>query len=261
MSGRKHQLTVWKSLKKFILLLAFLLIWELLPATGIISKVFLAPPSEVFEALIRLLISGELWVHTSISLQRALTGFSLAAITMIPLGFLMGWYRGFEEIADGLVQTLRQTSSLSLFPVFILFLGIGEISKIAVIFWGAQWPILLNTISGVRNVDPLLIKSARSMGSSEVSLFRKVVLPSSLPSIITGVRLSASHSIIVLVAAEMIGAKSGLGYSVINWEYNFMIPEMYAAIVTLALLGLITNYSLVWLERSTTKWKEEITIT
>ena len=250
-----------KYLKKILLLLAFLFIWELLPASGIINKAFLAPPSEVFVALGGLLISGELWMHTSISMQRALAGFGLAVITMIPVGFLMGWYRGFEEIADGLVQTLRQTSSLSLFPVFILFLGIGEISKIAVIFWGAQWPILLNTISGVKSVDPLLIKSARSMGSSAVSLFRKVVIPSSLPSIITGLRLGATHSIIVLVAAEMIGAKSGLGYSVINWEYNFMIPEMYAAIVTLALLGLITNYSLVWLEKTTTKWKEEITIT
>ncbi len=250
-----------KSLKKVLLLFIFLLIWELLPLSGVISKAFLAPPSEVFVAIIKLLISGELWEHTSISLQRALTGFSLATITMIPLGFLMGWYRGFEEIADGLVQTLRQTSSLSLFPVFILFLGIGEISKIAVIFWGAQWPILLNTISGVKGVDPLLIKSARSMGSSAFSLFRKVIIPSSLPSIITGLRLGATHSIIVLVAAEMIGAKSGLGYSVINWEYNFMIPEMYAAIVTLAILGLVTNYSLVWLEKTTTRWKEEIAVT
>ncbi|MCZ7382516.1 MAG: ABC transporter permease [Candidatus Methanoperedens sp.] len=259
MSGKRQSLR--RTLRKFIALLVFLLLWELLPASGIISKTYFAPPSEVFAALVRLTISGELWIHTSISLERAVTGFGLAAIIMIPLGFLMGWYKGFEEVADGLVQTLRQTSSLSLFPVFILFLGIGEVSKIAVIFWGAQWPILLNTINGVKSVDPLLIKSARSMGSSASSLFRKVVIPSSLPSIITGLRLSATHSIIVLVAAEMIGAKSGLGYSVINWEYNFMIPEMYAAIVMLALLGLITNYSLVWLEKTTTKWKEEITIT
>ncbi|NJD54261.1 MAG: ABC transporter permease [Candidatus Methanoperedens sp.] len=259
MSGKKPGLK--RSLRKVIALLVFFLLWELLPASGIISKAYFAPPSEVFAALVRLTVSGELWTHTSISLQRAITGLGLATIIMIPLGFFMGWYRDFEEIADGLVQTLRQTSSLSLFPVFILFLGIGEVSKIAVIFWGAQWPILLNTINGVKSVDPLLIKSARSMGSSSISLFRKVVIPSSLPSIITGLRLSATHSVIVLVAAEMIGAKSGLGYSVINWEYNFMIPEMYAAIVMLALLGLITNYSLVWLEKTTTKWKEEISIT
>ncbi len=255
----KRQGMQHKFLRKVLALIIFIIVWEFLPYSGIINRVFLAPPSEVFMALIGLLKSGELWVHVSISLQRAFIGFGLAVITMIPMGFLMGWYRGFEEFTDGLVQALRQTSSLSLFPVFILFFGIGEMAKIAVIFWGSQWPILLNTINGVKNVDPLLIKSARSMGSKEMSLFKKVVLPSSLPSIIVGLRLAATHSILVLVAAEMIGATSGLGYSIKNWESNFMIPEMYAAIVVLALLGLITNYSLVWIEKRTIKWKEVIT--
>lgn len=249
----------YKYLRRVLALVIFLFIWELLPAFGIINRTFLSPPSEVLAALIRLLVSGELWMHTSISLKRALTGFGLAVITMIPLGFLMGWYRGFEDVSDSLVQALRQVSSLSLFPVFLLFFGIGEISKIAVIFWGTQWPILLNTINGVKSVDPILIKSARSMGSNDYSIFKKVVLPSSLPSIITGLRLGATHAILVLVAAEMIGATSGLGYSIRNWEYNFMIPEMYAAIITLAVLGLITNYLLIWIEKRIIKWKEETT--
>ncbi len=248
----------YRQFRKSIALVIFLIVWELLPASGIINKTFLSPPSEVFQALVRLIESGELWIHTSISLKRAFTGFALAVITMIPLGFLMGWYKGFEEISDGLVQAMRQVSSLSLFPVFLLFFGIGEISKIAVIFWGSQWPLLLNTINGVKTVDPLLIKSARSMGSNDLSIFRKVVLPSSLPSLFVGLRLSATHSILVLVAAEMIGATSGLGYSIKNWEFNFMIPEMYAAIVVLAVLGLITNYSFVWIERKVVKWREEI---
>ncbi len=255
----EKQNRAYRFLRKILALIIFLCIWELLPQTGIINRALLSSPSEVFMALMRLAITGELWVHTSISLQRAFAGFGLAVVTMIPLGFLMGWYRGFEEISDGLMQALRQVSSLSLFPVFLLFFGIGEISKIAVIFWGAQWPILLNTINGVKNVDPLLVKSARSMGSNEMSIFKKVVLPSSLPSIFVGLRLAATHSILVLVAAEMIGAKSGLGYSIKNWEYNFMIPEMYAAVVMLAVLGLITNYSFIWIERKIIKWKEEIT--
>ncbi|HLB70807.1 MAG TPA: ABC transporter permease [Candidatus Methanoperedens sp.] len=241
-------------------LIALLLAWELLPAFGIVNRTFLSSPSEVSAAMAKLIMTGELGMHTGISLQRAFTGFGLAVITMIPLGFLMGWYRGFEEISDNLVQTMRQVSSLSLFPVFLLFFGIGEISKIAVIYWGTQWPILLNTISGVKSVDPLLIKSARSMGSGDFSIFKKVVLPSSLPSIIVGLRLGATHAILVLVAAEMIGATSGLGYSIKNWEFNFMIPEMYAAIVTLALLGLTTNYSLVYLEKKMIKWKEETNV-
>ncbi len=251
----------YRRFRKSIALVIFIVLWEILPAVGLINPTFLAPPSEVFSALLNLISTGELWKHTSISLKRAFTGFGLAVLTMIPLGFLMGWYRGFEEISDGLVQAMRQISSLSLFPVFLLFFGIGEISKIAVIYWGTQWPILLNTISGVKGVDPLLIKSARSMGSNDMSIFRKVVLPSSLPSIIVGLRLGATHAILVLVAAEMIGATSGLGYSIKNWEFNFMIPEMYAAVVTLALLGLITNYSLIYLERRTIKWKEETNIT
>lgn len=249
---------LFRYFRKYLALVLFLIIWELLPASGIISKTFLSPPSEVMEALVTLIATGELKVHMGISLWRAFTGFALAVVTMIPLGFLMGWYRGFEEVSDGLVQTLRQVSSLSLFPVFLLFFGIGEISKIMVIFWGSQWPLLLNTINGIKNVDPLLIKSARSMGSNDLSIFRKVVLPSSLPSLFVGLRLSATHSILVLVAAEMIGATSGLGYSIKNWEFNFMIPEMYAAIVVLAVLGLATNYSLVWIERKIVKWKEEI---
>jgi NitT/TauT family transport system permease protein len=247
----------YKIIRKSLALIVFMIFWELLPASGIVSRVFIAPPSEVFATLMKLIVTGELWMHMSISLQRASTGFSLAVLTMIPLGIFMGWYRGFEEITDGLVQTMRQISSLSLFPVFLLFFGIGEISKIAVIYWGTQWPILLNTINGVKNVDPLLIKSARSMGSRDFSIFKKVVLPSSLPSIIVGLRLGATHAILVLVAAEMIGATSGLGYSIKNWEFNFMIPEMYAAIVTLAVLGLITNYSLIYLEKKMIKWKEE----
>jgi len=145
---------------------------------------------------------------------------------MIPLGLLMGWYRGFEEISDGLVQAMRQVSSLSLFPVFLLFFGIGEFSKIAVIFWGAQWTLLLNTINGVKTVDPLLIKSARSMGSNDLSIFRKVVLPSSLPSLFVGLRLSATHSLLVLVAAEMIGATSGLGYSIKNGKNKYKVVKM-----------------------------------
>ncbi len=261
MSERKPQKIPYKFIRKSFALMIFFLVWELLPTSGLINRAFLSSPSEVFVTLIRLIITGELWIHTSISLQRAFIGFSLAVLTMIPLGFLMGWYRGFEEISDGLVQALRQVSSLSLFPVFLLFFGIGEITKIAVIFWGTQWPILLNTINGVKNVDPLLIKSARSMGSNDMSIFKKVVLPSSLPSIIVGLRLGATHAILVLVAAEMIGATSGLGYSIKNWEYNFMIPEMYVAIITLAVLGLITNYALVYLEKKTIKWKDETNIT
>lgn len=246
------------ALQKSIIIVLFLALWEILPSSGIIDRSFLPPVSEVAGALIKMIASGELMTHISISLQRAFLGFAFAVLVAIPLGMLMGWYKLFEKIVDPLVQTFRNTSTLALYPVFILFLGIGEASKIAIIFKAAVWPILINTISGVKGVDPLLIKSARSMAVSNSFIFRKVVLPFSIPSIAAGIRLSASISLVVLVAAEMIGAKSGLGFLIINMQYNFMIPEMYAAIATITLLGLFLNYILVWLEKKATSWKEEI---
>lgn len=246
--------------QRSLIIVIFLALWELLPTVGIIDRVFLPPVSEVAMALVKMISSGSLIDHILISLQRAFLGFALAVLVAVPLGILMGWYKLFERFVDPLMQAFRNTSTLALYPVFILFLGIGEASKIAILFKAALWPILINTISGVKTVDPLLIKSARSMAVSNVFLFRKVVLPSSIPSIASGIRLGASIALVVLVAAEMIGAKSGLGFLIINYQYNFMIPEMYAAIVTLVLFGLIINYALVWLEKKATSWKEEINI-
>ncbi len=243
---------------KSLIIIIFLALWEILPAAGMIDRSFLPPVSEVAVALIKMLSSGVLIEHILISLERAFSGFALAVLVAIPLGILMGWYKLFERFVDPLIQAFRNTSTLALYPVFILFLGIGEASKIAILFQASLWPILINTISGVKNVDPLLIKSARSMAVSNVFIFRKVVLPSSIPSIASGIRLGASISLVVLVAAEMIGAKSGLGFLIINSQYNFMIPEMYAAIVTLVLLGLVLNYALIWLEKKATGWKEEL---
>ena len=139
----------------------------------------------------------------------------------------------------------RNTAALALLPVFVLILGLGETSKVAIIFYACSWPILLNTVSGVRNVDPLLIKSARSLGLRPVRLFQKVVLPAAVPTIFTGIRLSAAYSILILIAAEMVGAKAGLGYLINYAQYNFAVPDMYAGIITISAIGLVVNQILV----------------
>ncbi len=234
-------------LKKDMLVIIILILWEVLPRTGLIDQTFLPAASSVFIAMGNLLVSGELLRHISISLGRSLAGFALAVITMIPLGLAMGWYKTFEEITDRLVQTCRQTSALSLFPMFILFFGIGELSKVVIIFWASQWPILLNTINGVKNVDPLLIKASKSMAASDSSLFKKVLLPAAAPSIFTGIRLGAAYAIMVLVAAEMIGANSGLGFLIINSQEVFRISDMYAAMITLAILGIAEPVAFLWI--------------
>ncbi len=236
----------------------FLLFWEITARLGVINPTFLPPFSKVAVAFWNLTVSGTLVMHLFVSLQRAVLGFAAGLIISIPLGLLIGWYQGFERFIDPLLQTFRQTSALSLFPVFILLFGIGETSKVAIIFWGVQWPILLNTISGVKSVEPLLIKSARSMGASSLTLFRKVIIPGAFPSIFTGIRLSATYSILILIAAEMIGSNAGLGFLLYTSETTFQIPEMYAAIVTMSLLGLVINYLLMGVNTRITRWKEEL---
>lgn len=240
------------------LVLLFFAVWEALPRLGIIDPLFLPAFSTTIQTLFELAVSGKLLVHVLVSLQRAAAGFGLALLLSVPLGFLMGWYNKFERYTDLFVQSLRNVSTFALLPIFLLLLGLGESSKIAIIFYGASWQILMNTISGVKSVDPIYIKAAKSMGVSDWELFKKVIFPASIPSIVIGARLGAKIALMVVIAAEMIGAKSGLGFFIQNAQFNFMVPEMYAGILTLAVLGLVVNYLLVWFEKKTTSWKGEI---
>jgi NitT/TauT family transport system permease protein len=154
-----------------------------------------------------------------------------------------------------MLEMLRNTAALALLPVFLLLFGIGEVSKIAIVIYACFWPILLNTISGVRTVDPLLIKSARTMGLGSVALLRKVVLPASVPTVFAGIRLAGALSLVVLIAAEMVGAKAGLGYLIIYAQYNFQIPDMFVGILSTMLVGLGFNQLLLFVERKFSAWK------
>ncbi|HEY3424831.1 MAG TPA: ABC transporter permease [Negativicutes bacterium] len=244
-------------LEKTIAIAVVLVIWEALPRLGFIDPFLLPPFSDVLDKLIHLITSGEIVKHFSISFKRSFVGFIMGVGIAIPLGVFMGWYSKLEEIVDPLLQACRSSSVLALYPVFLLLFGLGEVSKTAIIIWGTVWPALLNTIAGVKYTDPVLIKAARSMGVSQFTLLYKVIVPASLPYILTGIRLSASNSILVLVAAEMIGANAGLGFMIFYMEERYAVPEMYAGIIILSLIGVLVNYLLVSIEKRVTGWKEK----
>jgi len=229
-------------------LVLFLALWELLPRAGIVSDAYLSPPSAVVASIAQLADKNLLW------------GLLLAIGAGVLLGLTMGAVRRLERLLDPVLQLFRQTSAFALFPVFILFLGIGELSKVAIIFWASFWPVLLSTISGVKQVDRLLINSALSMGATRTFIFFKVVLPAASPSIFTGVRLAGAYCITALVAAEMIGAHSGLGFLTLNSQETFQIPTMYAGILMLAMLGLLLNYLLALLERRLLRWRKGLSL-
>ena len=243
-------------LLRLAVILAIAAVWEGLPRSGLVNPNFLTPLSGVVKALWAMIITGGLGQHAWISLQRILLGLGVSIVVGVPLGLLMGWFKTFERSIDGPLQAGRQVSAITLFPVFILLFGIGELSKVVIIFWASVWPIILNTTAGVKSIDPVLIRSARSMNATGVTLFRKVILPATAPAIFTGIRLGAAYAFMVLVAAEMIGANAGLGFLILYSQEVFRIPDMYAAIVALAVFGLLFNELLLLLERSATRWRE-----
>lgn len=253
----RHPLVVigWSWFKRSAAIVAFLLLWEAAPRVGLVDRVFLPPLAEVLVATADLASSGQLWAHVSASLSRALAGFVLAVVVAVPLGLLIAWYRPVSDFLMPVLELFRNTAALALLPVFVLILGIGEASKVALVVFACTFPILLNTVTGVRTVDPLLVKAAVSLGFGPLALFRKVIVPAAVPSIFTGIRMAGAASILVLVAAEMVGAQSGLGYLINSSQLNFQIHDMYAGILSIALLGVTLNGGLVVLERRLSRWR------
>jgi NitT/TauT family transport system permease protein len=242
-------------LRRLLGIVIFLLIWEICGRTGVIDSRFLPPFSVVITTFFKMLASGEMITHMVVSLRRSLLGFGLGLLIAVPLGFLIGSFKKIDFYIDPLLQLFRQTSAIALLPAFMLFFGIAESSKIAIVFWGVWAPILLNTINGVKGVDPILIKAARSMGASQLTIFKKVIFPSAFPSIITGMRLSATTAILILIVAEMMGASEGLGYLLYDTQLKYQIPRMYAIIITMSFIGITVNYLLVALEKRVSRWK------
>ncbi|MDX8456099.1 ABC transporter permease [Mesorhizobium sp. VK9D] len=245
-------------LSRYGVLLGFLGLWQVAASSGWVNAAVLPPVDTIVAALWKGLAGGSLLGDIAISLQRAGLAFAAAVLVAIPLGLMMGQARAVETALDPILQLFRQTSALALYPVFILLLGLGEASKVFVIFWATLFPLLLNTISGVKEVDPKLLEMARVYGARRLTIFRRVVLPGAVPSIFVGLRLGATTALLLLIASEMIGANKGIGFQVMNAQYNFQIPLMFAAIVILAALGLIANQALVILQRRLCRWSNQV---
>ena len=244
------------TVRRYGLLAGFLAVWQIGSTQGWINPTVFPPLDAILSALWQGLSGGALLDDIAISLQRSGLAFAAAVAVAIPLGLFMGQIRAVEQALDPILQFFRQTSALALYPVFILLLGLGEASKVFVIFWATLFPILLSTIGGVKEVDRKLIEMAATFGASRATIFRRVVLPASVPSIFVGLRLSATTALLLLIAAEMIGANKGLGFQVMNAQYNFQIPLMFAAIFLLAGLGLTANAVLVRLQRRLCRWSD-----
>lgn len=241
-------------------LLIFFFLWEVFCDLGLVSSLFLPAPSKVLLTFITLIMNGELIAHVKVSLYRALSGFFIAAIIAIPHGILIALSRTVEDISNPIVELFRPIPAAALIPVAILWLGIENASKILIIAFACYFPILLNTISGVRHVDLNLVNVAKLFEASRLQIVTKIILPSATPFIITGLRLSLAVSLILLIVTEMIGARAGLGFLILDAEYAFQTEKMFAGIFTIGMIGFIFNEIMLAIERRTTRWRREIRV-
>jgi ABC-type nitrate/sulfonate/bicarbonate transport system permease component len=204
------------------------------------SATLLPPPTAVVMAAWELIETGELWRHLRDSLRREMVAF-LYASSAIPLGIAMGWWKAVNDQVDPLVEVLRPIPPLAWIPLSILWFGIGDMQNQFIIFLGMFFPILLNTIAGVKNIEPNLIRAARCLGANEARMLRRVVLRAALPQIITGVRIGLGVGWMALVAAELVGANSGLGFLINDARTVLRTDYVIVGMITIGFVGLVID--------------------
>jgi ABC-type nitrate/sulfonate/bicarbonate transport system permease component len=240
-------------------LAGFLVLWSLVAGAVVVLKlfnpIFLPGPWIVVGSLVELAARGQLWMHVAATLERVAVGFGTGAALGVALGLAAGSLASVGNVVEPLVELLRPIPPLAVLPLFIVWVGIGEPSKIGFITYATFFPVFLTTVAGVRAIDPLLLRAARSLGARGVALFTRVILPAALPDVLTGLRLGVALAFFVIVISEFIGAEHGLGFLINDGRNFFLVPQMLGAAVVLGLLGYAGNELVRLLERRLTRWQ------
>lgn len=243
-------------LRGAVLPAAILGIWQILSSTGLISQQMFSSPWLILQQYIELTLSGELLHHLRISLLRASLGFLLGAGSGLLIGMLVGMYRSFEEYVNPTVQMIRTIPLLAITPLFIMWFGFGELSKVLLISMGAFFPLYVNTFLGVRNVDAKLFDVASVMEFSRFKQIRRLVIPAALPNILLGFRLSLSIAWLCLVTAELLGADTGVGYMIQDARSFMQTDVVFVGITIFALVGKLSDSIVKIFEGKLLKWQD-----
>lgn len=245
----------FKRLRSLSLLSVLLILWQL-ASTKLLDEstaTLLPPPTSVIKAAWDLIISGDLFHHLLDSLKREFVAFLWATLS-IPLGIAMGWWKIVDEQVDPLMEILRPVPPLAWIPLSILWFGIGDIQNQFIIFLGIFFPILLNTIAGVKNIEPNLIRAAQCLGAGEWQILRRVVLKAALPQIVTGIRVGLGVGWMALVAAELVGASSGLGFLINDARTVLRTDIILVGMATIGIVGLVIDRCIRELMRRLLPW-------
>ena len=234
-------------------MVVFIAVWWAL-SIWTANTALLPSPFAVIAAIVELALELELFTHAGISLGRMLISLVLASLLAVPLGLVMGLYRTVDDVVDPVVELLRPISGIAWIPLALFIFGIGNTLPVFIMTYAAFFPILLGTVAGVRSIDRRLIDAARTMGVPRRTIVTHVVVPAALPSLLVAVRLGVASSWTAVVAAELIGAPSGLGYAVEWYRELLMTPQVMAFIAMIGMLGYLTDRTLRELAQRYTPW-------
>ena len=237
----------------------FLIIWEL---TGNvfqwINPMFMSSPSLIFKAAVEMFRSGEIYHDVYVSGIEFLGGYFLAAAVAIPFGILVGWYKRMSYVFDPFINAMNATPRVALLPLVIIWLGIGILSKVGIIFLGAVFSILINTRDGVKTTPLNLLNAARSFGASEWMVFKTVVVPSTVPFILTGLRLAVGRALVGVLVGELYAATAGIGFMITVAGATFQTDKVFVGVGIFALSGMIGMELLTKIERRFDRWRPQV---
>jgi len=231
--------------------------WETASRAGLLSPLFFPPPTKILNTLLQMIINGKLLPHLSATLSRLAIGFLIGGLSGLVLGLGMGWSPRLRTVVDPLIAALHPIPKIAIFPLIMIIFGIGEASKVVAIAIAAFFPMLINCMSGVRQLNPVYFEVTENYGASTWKTFSRVIFPGSLPSIFTGVRLAVNMAMVIAIAVELLAAKEGLGVIIwFSWQ-TLRIEELYASLIVIGVLGFGINLAIQSISRKLAPWQIE----
>ncbi|MBD7944845.1 MULTISPECIES: ABC transporter permease [Psychrobacillus] len=232
-----------------------LILWEVFSRTGILDIRFFPPPSAIVSTFFELATNGMLWTHVSVSLYRIAMGFLLGVIPGVVIGLLMGLYAPIRHFISPIVMAFMPIPTLALMPIIIILFGIGDFSKVVTIAGSVFFPVVINTVAGVLNIDQVHLDVAKNYGASPKNFFVKIAFPGALPVMLEGIQMGQAIALLTIVAAEMMGATSGIGFLIWTSYKAFMLKEMFVGLVLISFFGFLFSLLLRGLQKRIVPWR------
>lgn len=250
---RSHESTLLPALG----IVAVLAVWQLAWSMGWISPLFFSGPSAIARKFVEMVSSGELQSNALYSGKNFLIGFALSVVAGVPLGIVIGWYKRLGLALNPLINAFYATPRIALYPLIIIWFGIGSGSAIFLVFLASVLPIMLNTMAGVQNIDPALLRSARAFCATDRQIFTTVALPASVPFILTGVRQAVAHGLIAEIIAELMAGNHGIGFMIAQAGQTFETDTLLVGVLLTSLAGMLLSWLTERLERYFQRWRTQ----